>query len=219
MRPLRDKRIAWRGGLAMLAGLILAALAFGVPEQGGCGGIPEEDGGAVEGALTGRLAAPARLLIIWDLPDGTAYKAGDGTVSGGSYSLSLKAPPDAVLADLPAGVAQLVAVPASLQIADGPVDADFLAQSALGVLSGTAVVYKAGESSSYPWLSAFRPGISCARVQPPLPGARMAGGAPLAGYAPAACRGLSASLAPIAEPAFANWSLPQAAPKVPAPLH
>lgn len=221
-----ERRKKTLGGALVVAGaLALAAMTFGVPGQvGGCGGLPEaeEEGAAIDGALTGaRTAPPMKLLIVWDGPDGTGWKLGEVNSVGGTFSLVAPArPPRAALADGAFAVAHLVALPAGKTIPDGPLsgdDADGLAQTALGALSGTALIYKAKESPAYPWLAAFPLGISCAAPQQPPPNARMAGGAALQGFARVGCRGLKPALAPVDEPAFSNWSQGAPAARLPPP--
>ena len=208
----QPRKNTWAYGSAMVGALFLSLLTFGTPQQVGCGGLPEEDG-TVDGALDARLPAPLRVLLIWDGPDGSAFKLGEGTASGVSFSLAAPAaPPDAALVDGTLAVAHLVAVPQDLVLADGPLTADHaegLTQGASGALAGYAVVYKAAESDRYPWLHAFPPGLSCAQARPAPANARPAGDAPLVEYAPVPCRGMRPALRPVDEAAFANWALPQ----------
>ena len=203
-------------GLAMAASLLLAGLSFGTPESVGCGGVPPVDDsattstGILDGALASRLKAPVKLLLVWDLPDGSAWKFGEGTAAAGNFSLNLGSPPDEVVHGA-VGIAHLVAVPPSKVVADGRLsldDADDLAQGALGVLGGAAVIYKQGDSDAYPWLASFPLGVSCAQAQVPGPGARTAGGTALGGYARVACRGLTGAMTALEDDAFVNWSVP-----------
>ena len=165
-----------------------------------------------DGALVSRLASPVKMLLVWDLPDGSAWKFGEGKASGNTFTLSLAPPPDDVARGA-VGIAHLVAVAPDKVVADGPLgsdDVDDLAQNSAGVVAGAAVLYKQFESDAYPWLAAFPLGVSCAKAVAPAPGSRTAGGAPLGGYVRVACKGLAGALTPLADDAFVNWSEPGA---------
>lgn len=203
---------------AMPGSLLLAGLSFGTPESMGCGGAVPLDASANtsagveigDGALAGRLAAPVKMVLVWDLPDGRAWKFGEGKASGNTFTLALAPPPDDVVRGA-VGIAHLVAVSTDKVIADGPLsddDGDDLAQSSLGVVAGAAVLYKQSDSAAYPWLAAFPIGVSCARAVAPATGSRTAGGAPLGGYVRVSCKGLAGALTAVGEDAFVNWSDP-----------
>jgi hypothetical protein len=205
-------------GAAMLGSLLLAGLSFGTPESMGCGGaVPIDDsvstsaGVAIgDGALASRLASPVKMLLVWDLPDGSAWKFGEGKASGNTFTLNLAPPPDDVVHGA-VGIAHLVAVAPDKVVADGPLssdDGDDLAQNSTGVVAGAAVLYKQSDSDALPWLAAFPLGVSCAKAVAPGPGSRTAGGAPLGGYVRVACKGLAGALIPVGEDAFVNWSEP-----------
>lgn len=129
----------------------------------GCSSNGSVNGFEIDGNVSGSAPSAGTVVVVWDTIQ-DAFKWGDGTSSGASFTVTLDLAPPLGIQVPNSGVAvgYPVLVPDGTVIADGVVDLTNL--SYLGITTDQAIVWKDATAAGLglTWDATFGAGYSCA---------------------------------------------------------
>lgn len=192
--------------------LLALFLLVGCGDDGGGGGTPDaavdssgsgDSGGggafSVTGVVNGMAPANTNVAVIWVVSSGSpdyAYKYGDGSVAGATFTASFAAAaPAAALNNGTIGVGIVVQLAPGTTAPDGMFD-EATFDTATGFTPLHSIIFKVDGATGVDWIEAFPTGYSC--------GMCVQNGTGFDGWAPTDCSNVTIEQGLTAE--ACNWT-------------